>query len=221
MYPQLDLVIDSSVHASAGAFVVCWTPGLVTLLLDGLLGKDSHANMYEKFCLVMAECNSLVNPIIYTLRDEELRRTFRWILCGLCRRNGQRDVSPIEFAPNTPQVHVQDSWVPLTTFDHWRISCYVPVCRKLSTLSRSQKSTQLNPTTKAAGAGRAAGLMQEHLGTHCRKILFEGVFLLYLSQTTSFVSNWIKKNVYASIERLIRLLLMFISQDGCFQSPWR
>lgn len=107
----LDLVIDSSVHASTGAFVVCWTPGLVTLLLDGLLGKDSHANTYEKFCLVMAECNSLVNPIIYTLRDEELRRTFRWILCSLCRRNGQREVSPIEFAPapNTPQVHVQDA----------------------------------------------------------------------------------------------------------------
>lgn len=110
MYLQL-VLIDSSVHASAGAFVVCWTPGLVTLLLDGLLGKDSHANVYEKFCLVMAECNSLINPIIYTLRDKELRRTFRWILCGLCRRNGQREVSPTEFAPapNPPQVHVQDS----------------------------------------------------------------------------------------------------------------
>ncbi|XP_011602362.2 lysophosphatidic acid receptor 2a [Takifugu rubripes] len=86
-----------------GAFVVCWTPGLVTLLLDGLLGKDSHANMYEKFCLVMAECNSLVNPIIYTLRDEEMRRTFRWILCCLCGRTKGREVSPVGFAPVTPQ----------------------------------------------------------------------------------------------------------------------
>uniref|UniRef100_A0A3Q3WJL7 G-protein coupled receptors family 1 profile domain-containing protein n=1 Tax=Mola mola TaxID=94237 RepID=A0A3Q3WJL7_MOLML len=70
-----------------GAFVICWTPGLVILLLDGLLGKASHANTYEKFCLVIAECNSMINPIIYTLRDDEMRRTFKWILCCLCRRS--------------------------------------------------------------------------------------------------------------------------------------
>lgn len=101
----MDLVLNSSVHASAGAFVICWTPGLVILLLDGLLGKDSHANMYEKFCLAIAECNSLVNPIIYTLRDEEMRRTFSWILCG---RNVQREALPLELtpAPITPQVRV-------------------------------------------------------------------------------------------------------------------
>lgn len=127
----MELVITSSVHASAGAFVVCWTPGLVTLLLDGLLGKDSHANTYEKFCLVMAECNSVVNPIIYTLRDKEMRGTFRWILCCLCGRNEQREASPLEFtpAPKQPQVRVQaagpDSSVELLlrTFD--RISCSV------------------------------------------------------------------------------------------------
>uniref|UniRef100_A0A3B3ZTV8 G-protein coupled receptors family 1 profile domain-containing protein n=1 Tax=Periophthalmus magnuspinnatus TaxID=409849 RepID=A0A3B3ZTV8_9GOBI len=68
-----------------GAFVICWTPGLVTLLLDGLLGKASHANAFEKFCLVIAECNSMVNPIIYSLRDEEMRSTFKSILCCLCR----------------------------------------------------------------------------------------------------------------------------------------
>ncbi|KAM9780080.1 lysophosphatidic acid receptor 2a [Neosynchiropus ocellatus] len=79
-----------------GAFVICWTPGLLTLLLDGLLGKASHANAYEKFCLVIAECNSLVNPIIYSLRDDEMRRTFKWILCCLCRRRDQRRRGPIE-----------------------------------------------------------------------------------------------------------------------------
>ncbi|XP_010777628.1 lysophosphatidic acid receptor 2a isoform X1 [Notothenia coriiceps] len=84
-----------------GAFVICWMPGLVTLLLDGLLGKASHANSYEKFCLVIAECNSLVNPIIYSLRDEEMRRTFKWILCCLCGRGGdkQMELSPVEMNP--------------------------------------------------------------------------------------------------------------------------
>ncbi|KAM8844050.1 lysophosphatidic acid receptor 2a [Spinachia spinachia] len=81
-----------------GAFVICWMPGLVTLLLDGLLGGASHANAYEKFCLVIAECNSLVNPIIYSLRDDEMRRTFKWILCCFCGRGGdrQRERSPVE-----------------------------------------------------------------------------------------------------------------------------
>ncbi|XP_059203651.1 lysophosphatidic acid receptor 2a [Centropristis striata] len=88
-----------------GAFVICWMPGLVTLLLDGLLGKASHANAYEKFCLVIAECNSLVNPIIYSLRDDEMRRTFKWILCCLCRRGAgqQRALSPAEVDSPLPQ----------------------------------------------------------------------------------------------------------------------
>ncbi|KAJ0001282.1 hypothetical protein NQD34_006302 [Periophthalmus magnuspinnatus] len=88
-----------------GAFVICWTPGLVTLLLDGLLGKASHANAFEKFCLVIAECNSMVNPIIYSLRDEEMRSTFKSILCCLCRgcSGQQRAPFPIEIDPPFPE----------------------------------------------------------------------------------------------------------------------
>ncbi|KAM3864420.1 lysophosphatidic acid receptor 2a [Diretmus argenteus] len=81
-----------------GAFVICWTPGLVTLLLDGILGKDSNAHAYEKYCLVVAECNSLVNPIVYSLRDEDMRKTFKWILCCMCRRRGDvhREPAPVQ-----------------------------------------------------------------------------------------------------------------------------
>lgn len=88
----------AKIHLSPGAFVICWTPGLITLLMDGLLGKRGQANKYEKYCLVIAECNSLVNPIIYSLRDDEMRRTFKWILCCLCRRgvHPQQVSSPIE-----------------------------------------------------------------------------------------------------------------------------
>lgn len=86
---------DLSSPASPGAFVLCWTPGLLTLLLDGLLGAASHANKYEKFCLVMAECNSLVNPVIYSLRDKEMRATFKSILCCLCRRSFGQQGEPL------------------------------------------------------------------------------------------------------------------------------
>ncbi|XP_010890829.1 lysophosphatidic acid receptor 2a [Esox lucius] len=92
-----------------GVFVLCWTPGLVTLLLDGIMGKESHAAAYEKYCLILAECNSLVNPLIYTYRDKEMRRTFKCILGFLCRRScdHQGESSPVEadtLQPKSPQV---------------------------------------------------------------------------------------------------------------------
>ncbi|CAL8333842.1 unnamed protein product [Merluccius merluccius] len=72
-----------------GCFVICWTPGLVVLLLDGL-NCDCEVLRYEKYCLVLAECNSFVNPIIYSFRDKDMCRTFRRILCCLCRRDKGR-----------------------------------------------------------------------------------------------------------------------------------
>ncbi|XP_036384517.1 lysophosphatidic acid receptor 2b [Megalops cyprinoides] len=72
-----------------GAFVICWTPGLVVLLLDGLNCEECNVLKYEKYCLVLAECNSLVNPIIYSYRDKDMRRTFKRILCCLWGRRGE------------------------------------------------------------------------------------------------------------------------------------
>ncbi|XP_074553541.1 LOW QUALITY PROTEIN: lysophosphatidic acid receptor 2a [Halichoeres trimaculatus] len=116
-----------------GAFVICWTPGLVTLLLDGLLGKASNANSYEKFCLVIAECNSLVNPIIYSLRDNEMRGTFVQILCCLCRRGAgrRRKQSPVEIASPLPEetLHCVEKSEDQAAFvetnnkeDHWTVA---------------------------------------------------------------------------------------------------
>ncbi|KAM6957140.1 lysophosphatidic acid receptor 2a [Aplochiton taeniatus] len=104
-HSQLIVNLMKTISMVLGAFVICWTPGLVTLLLDGLLGKDSHANSYEKYCLVIAECNSLVNPIIYSLRDGEMRRTFKWILCCLCRKSShfQGEASHFHFDTQQPE----------------------------------------------------------------------------------------------------------------------
>ena len=72
---------------------MCWTPALVVLLLDGLGCDRCKVLRYEKYCLVLAECNSFVNPIIYSFRDKDMRRTFKEILCFLCRR-GDGDKIP-------------------------------------------------------------------------------------------------------------------------------
>ena len=69
--------------SGTGCFVFCWTPGLVVLLLDGLGCDACQVLRYEKYCLVLAECNSFFNPIIYSLRDKDMRTTFLEILrCG-------------------------------------------------------------------------------------------------------------------------------------------
>ncbi|XP_061117749.1 lysophosphatidic acid receptor 1-A isoform X3 [Conger conger] len=66
-----------------GAFIICWTPGLVLLLLD-VFCVSCNVLDFEKFFLLLAEFNSAMNPIIYSYRDKEMSATFRQILC--CRR---------------------------------------------------------------------------------------------------------------------------------------
>ncbi|NXG20070.1 LPAR2 protein, partial [Grallaria varia] len=70
-----------------GAFVICWTPGQVVLLLDGLGCQSCNVLAVEKYVLLLAEANSLINAIVYSYRDHEMRSTFRRILCFPCLRN--------------------------------------------------------------------------------------------------------------------------------------
>ncbi|KAL0963269.1 hypothetical protein UPYG_G00351960 [Umbra pygmaea] len=66
-----------------GAFIICWTPGLVLLLLD-VCCVGCNVLSFEKFFLLLAEFNSAMNPIIYSYRDKEMSATFKQILC--CQR---------------------------------------------------------------------------------------------------------------------------------------
>ncbi|KAF2979414.1 hypothetical protein EK904_006483 [Melospiza melodia maxima] len=69
---------------ATGAFIICWTPGLVLLLLD-VCCPQCNVLAYEKFFLLLAEFNSAMNPIIYSYRDKEMSATFKQILC--CQRS--------------------------------------------------------------------------------------------------------------------------------------
>ncbi|RVE75881.1 hypothetical protein OJAV_G00003340 [Oryzias javanicus] len=84
-----------------GCFVICWTPGLVVLLLDGLGCDECNVLRYEKYCLVLAECNSFVNAIIYSFRDKDMRKTFKEILCCLCNRKSNRGATSEVHFTNT------------------------------------------------------------------------------------------------------------------------
>lgn len=74
---------SNTYFVSLGAFIICWTPGLVLILLDVFCSSCTVLN-YEKFFLLLAEFNSAMNPIIYSYRDKEMSATFKQILC--CQR---------------------------------------------------------------------------------------------------------------------------------------
>lgn len=72
----------------AGAFVFCWTPGLVVLLLDGLHCTKCNVIKLKRWLLLLAVLNSVMNPCIYSYKDEEMWTTFKNLM--RCIGNGTR-----------------------------------------------------------------------------------------------------------------------------------
>lgn len=67
-----------------GAFVICWTPGLVVLLLDGLNCEKCNVLKFKRWLLLLAVLNSVINPIIYSYRDEEMWTTIKNLMRCIC-----------------------------------------------------------------------------------------------------------------------------------------
>ncbi|KAL0992895.1 hypothetical protein UPYG_G00100670 [Umbra pygmaea] len=65
-----------------GVFIVCWLPCFTILLLDTSCerGKCSILSKADIFFGV-ATLNSALNPVIYTLRSKDMRKTFLRVLC--------------------------------------------------------------------------------------------------------------------------------------------
>lgn len=72
-----------------GAFILCWSPLFVLLLLDVFCepGACIHLRSLD-WTLALALLNSGVNPIIYSLRSVEVRRAVGSLLCCCCVRVG-------------------------------------------------------------------------------------------------------------------------------------
>lgn len=83
------LALVKTVTIVLGAFVICWTPGQVLLLLDGLGCQSCDVLAVEKYVLLLAEGNSLINAVVYSWRDNEMRSTFRRLLRSPCRRGSE------------------------------------------------------------------------------------------------------------------------------------
>uniref|UniRef100_UPI00358F9377 lysophosphatidic acid receptor 1-A-like n=1 Tax=Myxine glutinosa TaxID=7769 RepID=UPI00358F9377 len=98
---EMTMQLLKTVCIVLGVFVICWTPGLVLLLLDVFCTTSCDLNAPEKFFLILAEINSALNPIIYSFRDKNMWKAFKRILC-FCRhpdiRVQQTDSEKIEGA---------------------------------------------------------------------------------------------------------------------------
>ncbi|TNM87978.1 hypothetical protein fugu_006199 [Takifugu bimaculatus] len=77
-------------HATVlgSAFVFCWTPGLVVLLMDGLNCRTCNVMKLKRWLLLLAVLNSVMNPCIYSYKDEEMWTTFKNLM--RCIRSGTR-----------------------------------------------------------------------------------------------------------------------------------
>lgn len=70
-----------------GVFVICWFPFFFTYMLMTLCESCPVPIPLFKFFFWFGYCNSALNPIIYTIFNNDFRRSFKKILC---RRDSRR-----------------------------------------------------------------------------------------------------------------------------------
>uniref|UniRef100_A0A8C5WKZ4 Alpha-2A adrenergic receptor n=1 Tax=Leptobrachium leishanense TaxID=445787 RepID=A0A8C5WKZ4_9ANUR len=69
-----------------GVFVVCWFPFFFTYCLTAVCSRCAVPDTLFKFFFWFGYCNSCLNPVIYTIFNQDFRRAFKRILCRGERR---------------------------------------------------------------------------------------------------------------------------------------
>ncbi|XP_066535907.1 alpha-2C adrenergic receptor [Hoplias malabaricus] len=71
-----------------GVFVVCWFPFFFSYSLHGICRKPCEIpEPLFKFFFWIGYCNSSLNPVIYTIFNQDFRRAFQKILCKSWKRS--------------------------------------------------------------------------------------------------------------------------------------
>lgn len=68
-----------------GAYIVCWLPFFIYTLLVAACESCAHAELFDAFTW-LGYLNSLINPIIYTMSNEDFKKAFHKLLlrCRCC-----------------------------------------------------------------------------------------------------------------------------------------
>lgn len=71
-----------------GVFVLCWFPFFFSYSLHGICREACHIpETLFKFFFWIGYCNSSLNPVIYTIFNQDFRRSFKHILFGARKKN--------------------------------------------------------------------------------------------------------------------------------------
>ncbi|XP_005533502.2 PREDICTED: sphingosine 1-phosphate receptor 2 [Pseudopodoces humilis] len=88
------LALLKTVTIVLGAFIVCWSPAFIILLMDASCPVRSCRVLYSaNYFFAFATLNSAANPVIYMLRSKEMRGEFLRVLC-CCGRGRRRSRPP-------------------------------------------------------------------------------------------------------------------------------
>ncbi|NXS82599.1 S1PR2 protein, partial [Erpornis zantholeuca] len=87
------LALLKTVTIVLGAFIVCWSPAFVILLMDASCPVRACRVLYKaNYFFAFATLNSAANPVIYTLRSKDMRGEFLRLLC--CRAGARKRKRP-------------------------------------------------------------------------------------------------------------------------------
>uniref|UniRef100_UPI00398E9164 lysophosphatidic acid receptor 3 n=1 Tax=Pristiophorus japonicus TaxID=55135 RepID=UPI00398E9164 len=78
---KMPMKLIKTIMTVLGAFIFCWTPGLVVVLLDAISCDRCDVLSVKKWVLLLALTNSLMNPIIYSYKDREIWKSIKQMLC--------------------------------------------------------------------------------------------------------------------------------------------
>ncbi|XP_038649564.1 lysophosphatidic acid receptor 3 [Scyliorhinus canicula] len=81
---KMPLKLIKTIVTVLGAFIFCWTPGLMVVFLDGVNCTSCKVLAAKIWVLLLALTNSLMNPIIYSYKDPEMWHVIRRMLLGGC-----------------------------------------------------------------------------------------------------------------------------------------
>ncbi|XP_006005944.1 sphingosine 1-phosphate receptor 2 [Latimeria chalumnae] len=89
-----NMALLKTVTIVVGGFIICWLPAFIILLLDFSCDARSCPILSEAdYFFGLAILNSLLNPIIYTLRSRDMRKAMFRVLCcwGIIHKSGSSD----------------------------------------------------------------------------------------------------------------------------------
>ncbi|XP_060702603.1 sphingosine 1-phosphate receptor 4 [Hemiscyllium ocellatum] len=79
---QKSVRLLKTVYMIVAAFVICWSPLFVLLLLDIFCDAPSCSKLHSmEWTIALAVINSAINPVIYSFGSKEVRRAIIKLLC--------------------------------------------------------------------------------------------------------------------------------------------